>query len=115
MADEPAEERTVVYLGNHEPIEVVADLDDPTTTIRRSTPGPAKTYTRCVLPPSLGLLAAARDITNPAGGVWVSHSDADKPAWVAASGPLGPALAALLGAHWNVEIRAVNLEHTPGG
>ncbi|SDT74355.1 hypothetical protein [Actinoplanes derwentensis] len=115
MADDPAEERTVVYLGNHDPIEVVADLDDQSTTIRRSTPGPAKTYTRCVLPPGLGLLAAARDITNLAGGVWVSHSDAEHPAWVAASGPLGSDLAALLGAHWSIEIRAVDLDHTPGG
>jgi hypothetical protein len=115
MAHEPAGQRTVVYLGNHAPIEVVADADDPTATIRRQTPGPAKTYTRSVLPPGLGLLDAARDITNPAGGIWASHSDAEKPAWVAASGPLGTALAALLGAHWNIEVRAVDLDHTPGG
>jgi hypothetical protein len=115
MANEQAEERTVVYLGNHDPIEVVPDPDDPAVTIRRKTPGAVKTYTRSVLPPGLGLLDAARDITNPAGGIWVSHSDATKPAWVAASGPLGAALAALLGAHWNIEVRDVQLDHTPGG
>ncbi len=113
--EEEGQDRTVVYLGNHDPIEVVTDPDEPTATIRRKTPGPAKTYTQSVLPPGLGLLDAARDITNPAGGIWVSHSDATTPAWVAASGPLGPALGALLAAHWNIEVRDVDLDHTPGG
>lgn len=110
-ADAEQEPRTVVYLGNRDAIEVLADPDDDHETaaaeeraIRRiRQPLPAgKRCTTVVLAAGLPLLQAAHDITHPERGVWQAHSDADKPAWVAST---DPALAQILAAHWGCELR----------
>jgi hypothetical protein len=101
--------RTVVYLGNRDAIEVLPDPKKIGATIRSKIDGPKKNYTQITLGKEVTLLEAAQSITEPVNGVWRHHSDADKPAWVAASGPLGDALAQLLGAHWGIEVREVEL------
>lgn len=92
-------ERTVVYLGNRDAIEVLTDDDG--TTERRALPE-GKRCTTIVLAPDLPLMDAAYDITHSSRGVWNAHSDADAPAWVAST---DPALASLLASHWGIELR----------
>lgn len=94
-----SEDRTVVYLGNRDAIEVLTDEDG--TSERRSLPK-GKRCTTIVLAPDMKLMDAAYDITHPNRGVWNAHSDAEAPAWVASS---NPALAQLLASHWGIELR----------
>lgn len=102
------EERTVVYLGNRDAIEVVRGPDD--TQERQALPG--KRCTTVVLAPGLPLLAAAHDITHPDAGLWAAHSNAAAPAWVAST---DPALARLLADHWGCELREPEPDHVASG
>jgi hypothetical protein len=86
--------RTVVYLGNRNTISVIDG---------ERVPAAGKRCTTIVLRPDATLLEAAQEITG-ANGVWQAHSDGT-PAWVAAEGPLGEALAQLLSAHYKIEVR----------
>lgn len=106
VADDP----TVVYLGNRDAIEVLRDPDDDTKVVRSKIDGPKKNCTTILLGTDergkpLTLMQAAQQITDPTSGVWQAHSDAEKPAWVAVSGPLAAPLSQLLGAHWGIEVR----------
>ncbi|MER5608346.1 hypothetical protein AB0F93_00120 [Micromonospora tulbaghiae] len=111
MAKDTAEQldRTVVYLGNRNGVEVVEDPDadapadgEAPKMIRQPIGGPKKKCTTVVLPPGTPLLEAATLITDPARGVWRSHSDDPAPAWVAST---DPELARLLGAQYGCEVR----------
>jgi hypothetical protein len=84
---------TVVYLGNHQAVEVRED------GTRIAVDG--KRCTRVELPDGMPLPEAVTSLTA-AGGVWASHSDAPAPAWVAST---DPNLGAALGAWWGCEIR----------
>lgn len=92
-------DRTVVYLGNRDAVEVLTDDDG--NTERRALPK-GKRCTTVVLAPDLSLMQAAYDLTHPGRGVWQAHSNADAPAWVAST---DPALARLLADHWRCELR----------
>jgi len=98
----PTEERTIVYLGNRDAVEIVDDPDhtggDPVPKIRR--PAPGKRCTTVIVAPGLSLMEALVDITH-ARGVWAAHSDG-VPAWVAST---DPALAQVLAAHYRCELR----------
>jgi hypothetical protein len=96
-AAEAEEPRTIVYLGNRKTISVIDGE-------RVAYPG--KQCTRVVLRPDATLMDAAQEITG-ANGLWVAHSDAAGPAWVAAEGPLAEPLIQLLAAHYKAEIRDV--------
>jgi len=109
-ASAAADDRTVVYLGNRDAIEILRDPDDDTKVVRSKIDGPKKNCTTIVLGTDgdgkpLTLMQAAQQITDSTSGIWQAHSDAAKPAWVAVSGPLAPELSQLLGAHWGIEIR----------
>lgn len=100
---------TVVYLGNRKAIELVDDPDDQTAAAAEDRPAnkarsrlPGNLCTTVVLPAGLSLLEAAYDLTHATRGVWVSHSDAGSPAWVAST---DPALAKLLADHWGCDLR----------
>lgn len=95
-----AEAPTIIYLGNRAAIEIVDDPDSG-AKVRRPI-GIPKSATKIVLAPGTTILAAAQDITHPTSGVWQAHSDADAPAWVAAT---DPSLAQLLASHWGCELR----------
>jgi len=108
-AEAPAEDRTVVYLGNRNAVESVEDPGDveaagqeerPVNRMR--TPLPGKRCTTVILAPGTKIMDAAYEITHATRGVWQAHSDADAPAWVAST---DPALAQLLAAHWGCELR----------
>lgn len=88
-------ERTIVYLGNRKAISVQDG---------ERVPYSGKRCTTVILRDGIGLMEAAQDIISPRG-VWAAHSDAAGPAWVAASGPLGAALAALIADNYGCEIR----------
>ncbi len=90
-AEEP---RTVVYLGNRDVVSVIDGERVPTK---------GKFCTTITVRDDASLMEAAQEITA-ANGVWQAHSDGT-PAWVAAEGPLGDALAQLLAAHYHIEIR----------
>ncbi len=114
------DERIVAYLGNRKAVEVVEDPDDIKTAadegraanrIRRALPR-AKRCTTVSLAPGLTLLEAINDITHATRGIWQAHSDADAPAWVAAT---DPALAQFLAAHWKCELREPNPDHAASG
>lgn len=108
------EEPIVVYLGNRDAIEVVADPDDDPDTaaqeeralrqIRQPLPK-AKRCTTVRIPAGARLMDAAYDITHPQRGVWQAHSDAETPAWVAST---DPALGRLLADHYGCELREPN-------
>lgn len=97
--DQAASERTIVYLGNRDAVEVITDEDGHTE--RRAMPK-GKRCTTVALAPGLSLMEAAYDITHASRGVWNAHSDAAAPAWVAST---DPALASLLASHWKCELR----------
>lgn len=97
-AEEP---RTIVYLGNRNAISIGPDGD------RINYPG--KQCTTVVLRDDATLMEAAQEITG-ANGLWAAHSDDAGPAWVAAEGPLGEALAQLLASHYKAELREVERE-----
>lgn len=108
-AEAPADDRTIVYLGNRKAIESVEDPNDveaagqeerAVTRMRASLPG--KRCTTVILAPGTRVMDAAYEITHPTRGVWQAHSDADAPAWVAST---DPTLAQLLAAHWGCELR----------
>jgi hypothetical protein len=108
-AEAPAEDRTVVYLGNRNAIESVEDPNDveaagqeERSVNRMRTPLPGKRCTTVILAPGTKIMDAAYEITHATRGVWQAHSDADAPAWVAST---DPALAQLLAAHWGCELR----------
>ncbi len=121
MARSTAEDtdRTVVWLGNRNAVEVVDDPDaDPPAEgqeprkIRRKIAGaPKKNCTRVVVAEGATLMEAAVHITDPARGVWQAHSDAPAPAWVAST---DPALAGLLASHWGCELRDPDPDHASG-
>lgn len=104
-ADAAQHERTVVYLGNRDAIEIIEETppagDEP-IRVRRPLPE-GKRCTTIVLAPGLTLMEAAYDITHTTRGVWQAHSDAAAPAWVASTDPV---LAQLLASHWGCELRA---------
>lgn len=109
MANKPAgvtttPQRTVVYLGNRNGIEVLPDptKDDGSTIRQKISRTPKKRATKVVLARGISLLEAAVQITDPHRGVWRSHSDDEKPAWVAST---DPALAQLLAAQYGCEVR----------
>lgn len=108
-------ERTVVYLGNRNAVEVVEDptldSEQPGHRIRRPLPK-AKRCTTVTLAPGLGLMEAAYDLTHTTRGVWQAHSDAPTPAWVASTDPV---LAQLLASHWGCELRDPEPDHTSEG
>lgn len=96
--------RTIVYLGNRNGIEVLPDPDksDGSTIRQKISKTAKKRCTTVVLAPGTTLLEAAVQITDPARGVWRSHSDDPAPAWVAST---DPALAQLLAAQYGCEVR----------
>jgi hypothetical protein len=96
-------ERTVVYLGNRDAIQI---LDGERTPIDGA---PRNNYTFIRVAADTTLLDAATEITRD---LWVTQSDALAPAWVASS---DPALAQLLADHWGCEIREVETDHVPSG
>lgn len=96
-------ERTVVYLGNRDAIQI---LDGERAPI---VGAPHKNCTFLRLPADTSLFDAAAEITRD---VWPAHSDAAAPAWVASS---DPALAQLLADHWDCEVREVEPDHVPSG
>jgi hypothetical protein len=99
-SEEPAAQRTVIYLGNRKAVERVGEGD---AAERRQLAG--KRCTTIVLPDGITLMDAVRDITAPQG-VWAAHSDAEAPAWVAAEGPLAEGITTLLAAQYpGIEIR----------
>lgn len=96
-------ERTVVYLGNRDAIQI---LDGERTPI---VGAPHKNCTVVRVAADTGLFDAATEITRD---VWLAHSDAPAPAWVAST---DPALAQLLADHWDCEVRDLDLDHEPSG
>lgn len=101
-------ERTIIYLGNRNGIEVVPDPDkDDGTTIRKPIEtGPKKRCTKIVLAPDATLIEAITSITDTARGVWQAHSDDPAPVWVAGSGPLAETLVPFLSAQYGgIEVR----------
>lgn len=101
MAEDTAEQtaaeppRTVVYLGNRKPFSM--DTGERVTHT-------GKFCTTVSIPATRTLLEAVNDIVG-GNGIWANMSAAAAPAWVAAEGPLGPALGALLSAHYQCELR----------
>lgn len=92
--------RTVLYLGNHQAVEHVAD---------ERVPVDGKRYTHVVFAEGSTLMTAFHDITGPAG-VWAHLSDAEAPKWAAAEGPLASGLLVLLAAQYpGIEIRDVEV------
>jgi hypothetical protein len=93
---EAAPARTVVYLGNRNAVETVNG---------ERTPLAGKRCTTVVFPADITLMDALVAVTSPQG-VWAAHSDADAPAWVAASGPLAESMTTMLAAQYpGIEIR----------
>lgn len=96
-------ERTVVYLGNRDAIQI---LDGERAPI---VGAPRKNCTFIRVAPDTALLDAAAEITRD---LWPAHSDAATPAWVASN---DPALTQLLADHWDCEIREIEPDHVPSG
>lgn len=90
-------DKTLVYLGNRDAVEVVTDRE---TGQQTRIPAPGKRCTSIAVPSDLPLMEAAHDITHKQG-VWAAHSDGT-PAWVAST---NAALAQLLASHWKCELR----------
>jgi hypothetical protein len=104
---EDTEDLTVVYLGNRDVVVIQEDPDDPAVQTRvKPKDRPKKTVTIYTAHRSLSLMEIAVQLTDPTRGVWVNHSDAQAPAWIAVTGPFKDALAQILAAHWGgIEIR----------
>lgn len=104
---EETPDRTVVYLGNRNTIQILEDPEHPgdpaKSTRSKVTTAPKKNITAINLAPGLSLLEAAVQITHTTQGVWQAHSDDDKPAWVAST---DAGLARVLSDHWGgIEVR----------
>ncbi len=89
------EEQTIVYLGNRQPYvygpgERTAEAGKFCTTVK--------------IPASHALMEAIHDIVGPSG-IWATLSADAAPAWVAAQGPLGAAIAGVLASHYRCELR----------
>jgi hypothetical protein len=100
-----AADRTVVYLGNRKAV-VVRDDD--------RIPYPGKRCTTIRLHTDVTLLNAVKEIV----AAWSHTSDDDRPAWVAAEGPLAVGLLLLLGSQYpGIEVRDPDPadENQPGG
>lgn len=112
-AAEPEAPRAIVYLGNRNVIEVLADPDDAEAALAENRPvktdrvphtdGPKKRCTTVIIPADWTLLDAVNNLTHPTRGTWQQHSDDETPAWVAST---WPELSTLLSAQWGgIEIR----------
>jgi hypothetical protein len=88
------EPRTVVYLGNRKAISIQDG---------ERVPYPGKLCTTVRVRPDATLMEAAQEILSP-NGVWAAHSDGP-PAWVAAEGPYGPALAGIIASQFGCDLR----------
>lgn len=111
-------DRVTVYLGNRDAVE---DIEDPAdieaaardnrapNRVRRALPG--KRCTTVTFPAGTRLVEAVYQITHPTNGVFAAHSNAEAPAWVAATNPVW---AQLLAATYGCEVREVDTDATGG-
>lgn len=88
---------TTVYLGNRDAHELIDGVPRPLE--------PGKRCTTVKLAPDLTPAEALNDLTGKQG-VWQAHSSAPTPAWVACE---DSALATLLAAYWQCELRDVEV------
>lgn len=88
---------TTVWLGNRKAVEVTRNDDGS----QKRTPLPGKRCTTVSPPDGQPLGETFTAITGP-GGLWLHHSDAPAPSWVAST---DPNLANLLAAHYGCDVR----------
>ncbi len=110
---------TVVYLGNRAAVEVLPDPDDditdaiaeerPLRTLRRPIArAPRKNCTTVRIPDGMPLMEGIGEVIR----TWGRHSNDPAPAWVAST---NPSVSALLGEHWQAEIREPEPDHEASG
>lgn len=106
---------TIVYLGNRNAVEVIDDPDDGAIAhaedraVRKTRrPAPGKRCTTVQPPDGMALVDVLYDIVLPGRGIWAAHSDDPAPAWVAST---DPALAQVLAAHYDCELRQPEPDH----